>query len=29
MALPDFLPGRFALVRGRPRDYFALARTCG
>jgi GNAT superfamily N-acetyltransferase len=24
MALPDFLPGRFALVRGRPRDYFAL-----
>ena len=24
MALPDYLPGRFALVRGRPRDYFAL-----
>ena len=24
MALPDFLPGRFALARGRPSDYFAL-----
>lgn len=24
MALPDFLPGRFALSRGRSSDYFAL-----
>ncbi|HEV2293682.1 MAG TPA: GNAT family N-acetyltransferase [Tepidisphaeraceae bacterium] len=24
MALPDYLPGRFALARGRPSDYFAL-----
>ena len=24
MALPDFLPGRFALARGRPNDCFAL-----
>ncbi len=24
MPLPDFLPGRFALSRGRPSDYFAL-----
>ncbi len=24
MALPDFLPGRFALARGRSSDYFAL-----
>jgi len=24
MALPDFLPGRFALARGRPSDYFEL-----
>jgi GNAT superfamily N-acetyltransferase len=24
MPLPDYLPGRFALSRGRPSDYFAL-----
>ena len=24
MPLPDFLPGRFALARGRPGDYFAM-----
>jgi GNAT superfamily N-acetyltransferase len=24
MPLPDFLPGRFALARGRPSDYFEL-----
>jgi GNAT superfamily N-acetyltransferase len=24
MPLPDYLPGRFALARGRPCDYFAL-----
>ena len=24
MPLPDYLPGRFALARGRPSDYFAL-----